>query len=106
VLGIVRAIGLMSGPSLDGVDVALIETDGERIARFGPTGYWPYSDSEQVLLRQALEQGAGLTDRTARPGVLAQADEFVTRVHAEMVEAFLDTDGIDKASVAIVGFHG
>jgi len=55
VLGIVRAIGLMSGTSLDGVDVALIETDGERIARFGPTGYRPYSYSEQVLLRQALE---------------------------------------------------
>ena len=31
------AIGLMSGTSLDGVDVALIETDGERIGRFGPT---------------------------------------------------------------------
>jgi 1,6-anhydro-N-acetylmuramate kinase len=42
----------MSGTSLDGVDVALIETDGERIAQFGPTGYRPYSDHEQALLRQ------------------------------------------------------
>jgi anhydro-N-acetylmuramic acid kinase len=53
-LGAVPAIGLMSGTSLDGVDVALIETDGERIAQFGPTGYRPYSDHEQPLLRQAL----------------------------------------------------
>jgi len=30
-LGAVKAIGLMSGTSLDGVDMALIETDGERI---------------------------------------------------------------------------
>jgi anhydro-N-acetylmuramic acid kinase len=105
-LGVVRAIGLMSGTSLDGVDVALIETDGESIAGFGPTGYRPYSESEQALLRQALEQGAGLSERTARPGVLAQADEFVTRVHAETVEAFLATEHIDKSSVAIVGFHG
>jgi anhydro-N-acetylmuramic acid kinase len=37
-----RAIGLMSGTSLDGVDVALIETDGERIERLGPTGYRAY----------------------------------------------------------------
>jgi len=36
------AIGLMSGTSYDGVDVALIETDGEEIGRLGPTGYRPY----------------------------------------------------------------
>jgi anhydro-N-acetylmuramic acid kinase len=104
--GAVRAIGLMSGTSLDGVDVALIETDGERIAHFGPSGYRPYADDEQALLRQALAQGVALTDRAARPGVLAAADDFVTRVHAETVEAFLDTEHIDKSDVAIIGFHG
>ncbi len=96
----------MSGTSLDGVDVALIETDGERIAGFGPTGYRPYSDGEQALLRQALQEGAAMTDRAVRSGVLAEADAFVTRVHAETVEAFLRTEHIDKSGVAIVGFHG
>ena len=37
------AIGLMSGTSLDGVDVALIETDGERVESFGPSGYRAYT---------------------------------------------------------------
>ena len=101
-----RAIGLMSGTSLDGVDVALIETDGERIAAFGPTGYRPYTVGEQALLRQALKEGTALTDRTARPGLLRQAEDFVTGVHAETVEAFLRTEHIDKAGVAVVGFHG
>ncbi len=96
----------MSGTSLDGVDVALIETDGERIASFGPTGYRPYTDGEQALLRQALQEGAGLTDRTARPGVLREAEDFVTRVHAETVEALLAAEQIDKSGVAVVGFHG
>jgi anhydro-N-acetylmuramic acid kinase len=96
----------MSGTSLDGVDVALIETDGERIAGFGQTGYRPYSDDEQALLRQALQEGMALTDRAARPGVLAEADAFVTRVHAETVETFLAAEHIDKSEVAIVGFHG
>ena len=105
-MGVVRAIGLMSGTSLDGVDVALIETDGERIAGFGPVGYRPYSDEEQALLRRALAEGVRLTDRTARPGVLAEAEAFVTRVHAETVEAFLKAEQIDKADVTIVGFHG
>jgi len=105
-LGLVRAIGLMSGTSLDGVDVALIETDGERIAALGPTGYRPYSESERDLLRQALAAGAALSDRWQRPGVLAEADDFVTRVHAEMVETFLATEHIKKSDVGIVGFHG
>jgi anhydro-N-acetylmuramic acid kinase len=105
-LGAVRAIGLMSGTSLDGVDVALVETDGERIVGFGPTGYRPYADNERSLLRRALQEGASLTDRAARPGMLAEADAFVTRVHAGTVEAFLATEHIDKAAIAVVGFHG
>ena len=96
----------MSGTSLDGVDVALIETDGERIASFGPTGYRPYSDDERDLLRQALAEGAKLDDRWLRPGVLTEAEAFVTRAHAEAVEAFLAGERIDKADVTVVGFHG
>ena len=96
----------MSGTSLDGVDVALLETDGEAIQAFGPTGYRPYSEAERDLLRRALAAGAGLTDRTARPGVLAEAEAFVTRAQAETVEDFLRTEAIDKKTIDVVGFHG
>ena len=104
--GLVTAIGLMSGTSLDGVDVALIETDGERIAAFGPTGYRPYTGAERALLREALAEGAKLTDRWLRPGVLAEAEALVTRAHAEAVEAFLAENAIARGSIDIVGFHG
>ena len=65
-----RAIGMMSGTSLDGVDVALIETDGKRIAGFGPSGYRPYAESERAVLRRALEEGwhAGPTPAAGREG--------------------------------------
>jgi len=102
----VRAIGLMSGTSLDGVDVALIETDGERIAEFGPAFCRPYRDDERAVLHQALAEAADLADRAARPGVLAKAEDLVTRAHGEAVEEFLAQAGIARDRIDVVGFHG
>ncbi len=68
----VLAIGLMSGTSQDGVDVALIDTDGERIAQFGATACRPYSKAERTLLRRATAAAANLTERTARPAIVAR----------------------------------
>jgi anhydro-N-acetylmuramic acid kinase len=88
------------------VDVALIETDGEEIGRLGPTGYRPYSDPERDVVRRAIAVAANLSDRSARPAVLAEAEELVTDMHAEAVEAFLAANGMPPSEVAVVGFHG
>jgi anhydro-N-acetylmuramic acid kinase len=101
-----RAIGLMSGTSLDGVDVALIETDGERVARFGPARTFPYAEADRAIFRAAFRDALQLTDRTARPGILAEADALVTVRHAETVEDFLEVEGIRSSDIDLVGFHG
>jgi anhydro-N-acetylmuramic acid kinase len=101
-----RAIGLMSGTSLDGVDAALLHTDGETISGFGPAAYRPYTGEEQSLLRRALADAADLADREARPGCLTEAERMITHAHAEAVETLLGENAIAAADIDVVGFHG
>ncbi len=89
-MGPVRALGMMSGTSLDGVDAAVVETDGNWLLGFGPSKYRAYSDAEQRILRAALGKWEGAEVEAA--GAVVEA------AHRELLAGF---DGID-----IVGFHG
>ncbi|RIA56266.1 anhydro-N-acetylmuramic acid kinase [Dichotomicrobium thermohalophilum] len=100
----VTALGLMSGTSLDGVDIALIETDGHAVQRFGPVGERPFTLQERDLLRGALADAQTLTDRHARPGRLAEAEAMITDAYAETIRDFLA--GRENEPVAVVGVHG
>ena len=102
----VQAIGLMSGTSFDGVDVAVIETDGERVSAFGPTGYRAYAEAERSLLRQALTDAVNVSDRNQRPGVLAQAEALVTRAHGDALEDYLADNSLSLTTIEVIGFHG
>jgi len=91
---------------MDGVDVAMIETDGKETITLGRTGFFPYGEADRAALRRAVQEAAKLTGREARPGSLRQAEAMITLRHAEAVEAFLAAETLSPDSVDLVGFHG
>ena len=89
--GRLRVLGTMSGTSLDGVDAAVLETDGEAILGFGATGYRPYTPDEREVLRAAL--GAWPDEPRSEA-----AARVVEAAHAELLAGLPHVD--------LVGFHG
>lgn len=87
----IRALGMMSGTSLDGVDAAMIETDGRRIGSFGRSAYRAYSDNEAAVLHGALGQWPG------EPGV-ADAAAISQASHAALAADFPEAE--------LIGYHG
>ncbi|MFN0115734.1 MAG: anhydro-N-acetylmuramic acid kinase [Paracoccaceae bacterium] len=86
------ALGAMSGTSMDGVDAALVLTDGETVLEFGETAYRPYSGAEREAIRAALGRWPG------DPGV-AEAAEVVETAHAEALAPL-------AGRADLIGFHG
>lgn len=87
---VVRALGAMSGTSLDGVDAAEVLTDGHKIHGFGQSDYRLYSDAERDVLLQAL--GKWQEDDTEA------AAELIETAHAQLLSTFDLHD--------VIGFHG
>jgi anhydro-N-acetylmuramic acid kinase len=89
----------MSGTSVDGVDVALIETDGEQVKSFGPFVTVSYADDVRQRIRAAF--GA------ERPNeATAAAEQAVTAAHVEAVKRWSRESGTALSTLDVVGFHG
>jgi anhydro-N-acetylmuramic acid kinase len=103
---LLRAVGLMSGTSMDGIDVALIETDGDDAVQRGPSVTFAYDAAFRGRLAVAIEAARGLSDRDARPGCLGDVERDLTARHATAVEQFLAGQRMAPSDIDVVGFHG
>lgn len=102
----ITALGLMSGTSMDGIDAALIKSDGVRVVTRGPSMTFPYTAEARAQIAQALAHARSMTERRQRPGLLPEVERMITEHHASAVSAFLRKQKLSRGDIEVVGFHG
>ena len=92
----INALGLMSGTSLDGVDIALIKTDGneEIILKYSKT--YPYNQSLVDSIKIFINSRKNIK----------QTSLLITKFHAKSISSFIKNYNINSNEIDIIGFHG
>lgn len=91
---------------MDGIDVALVQTDGKDRVEFGPTMAIEYASSFRKKLEQGMVDAVRIDQRDERPGGLADLEHELTELHSQAVQQFLQANGLQASDVHYLGFHG
>lgn len=101
-----NALGLMSGTSMDGIDLAMLATDGEAEVRRGSSMMVPYAPDLRERIEKALDLARSLEEPLPLPESLTKLQRDITQAHIAAVQAFLERFDLDSDAVDLIGFHG
>ncbi len=103
---IFTAIGLMSGTSMDGIDIALITSDGEHHVGHGPNMFVPYEERFRERIITGLNDALVIKERAERPGTLVALEQEITELHINAVRHLMDKNALLPGDIDVIGFHG
>ena len=101
-----RVLGFMSGTSLDAVDMAVLETDGEAITAYGPAGERKLTPATRAVVLEATAQALKWPRGAPRPAVFEEAARAVGQEHLDAAREFLAAHGLSATDLDLAGFHG
>jgi anhydro-N-acetylmuramic acid kinase len=97
----VKAIGVISGTSMDGIDVSIVETDGDALVKPGPGRTFSYPEDLRKQLQELIAEPA-----RAQSEPLHDLEQAVTDSHIDAIRRFMSETGIPAKDVSLIGFHG
>jgi anhydro-N-acetylmuramic acid kinase len=101
-----RVLGFMTGTSLDAVDMAVLETDGETISAFGPAGERKLSDATRDIMLAATKEALTWPRGAPEPAIFAEAATAGAEEHFAAAEEFLAANALKWADLDLIGMHG
>lgn len=101
-----RVLGFMTGTSLDAVDMAILETDGDTISDFGPAGERKLTDATRDIMLEATKEALTWPRGAPAPAVFADAAKAGAEEHFAAAQEFLAANGLKWADIDLIGMHG
>ena len=105
-MALMTAIGLMSGTSMDGIDLAVLRTDGRDTIQLGPSASIAYDAAFRHRIEASLENAKLIVARDDRPGDLSKLEGEITLRHAAAVDHFRRSLPNAWQNPDLIGFHG
>ena len=101
-----KVLGFMTGTSLDAVDMAVIDTDGEAILGFGPAGERKLDSAARAAVEAAIVAGRSWAWGAPPPPAFEAAAIAVADQHLLAARDFLESSGLASSDIDLVGVHG
>ena len=101
-----RVLGFMTGTSLDAVDMAVLETDGETIGAFGPAGERKLCPATRAIIEEATRAALAWHSDAPRPDVFETAAVAIADEHLSAARDFMAEHGLTSNDLDLIGVHG